>query len=244
MKEDTSGAAKTYTGLVDLNGLERGDQTVSHDPFVAFCNQRWSSFDGFLFPPRSGVQPEGKEWMTDDQERLVNVYGWTAFCLLIGFIVLFFGTSIRNFVLSWGRGVYSPDGQDQHIDFSANTEIFGYVPQIKWPGFPFPFLACDVDTIDQSLIGWNDPTRSYDYYNLMFDIPYEGMPRKKIIYENTRNTTRIANQSEFFANSSHMIKQARKEAEDSHRQARPIFSIIKDYPPEWAKKLADTIDEE
>jgi hypothetical protein len=28
-------------------------------------------------------------------------------------------------------------------------EIFAFVPQIKVPGFPFPFLACDIDQIDQ-----------------------------------------------------------------------------------------------
>lgn len=37
----------------------------------------------------------------------------------------------------------------QHIDFSSHPEIVAYIPQIKMPGFPFPFLACDIDSIDQ-----------------------------------------------------------------------------------------------
>lgn len=33
--------------------------------------------------------------------------------------------------------------------------------------------------VDQSLIGWNDPETSYDNYNIIFDVPYEGMKRSK-----------------------------------------------------------------
>lgn len=41
------------------------------------------------------------------------------------------------------------EGASQHIDFSSNPEIFAYVPQIKQIGQPFPYLACDIDDIDQ-----------------------------------------------------------------------------------------------
>jgi hypothetical protein len=36
-----------------------------------------------------------------------------------------------------------------HIFLFLNTEIYGYVPQLRVGGFPFPFLACDIDKIDQ-----------------------------------------------------------------------------------------------
>jgi len=184
----------------------------------------------------------GKEWMTPDQEVLVDVYGYTSLGLLLIFILSYFGTSIRNFFMSWVRGVYSPSGQDQHIDFSANSEIFGYVPQVRQPGFPFPFLACDIDRIDQGLIGWNDPSKSYDHYNLMFDVPWEGMPRKKVILENTRTTTRISSQDEFRQSSTHHLA-AGQNGLDVRSKHRPIFSIIKHYPAEWALRLHDEEDE-
>jgi hypothetical protein len=35
-----------------------------------------------------------------------------------------------------------------HCSFPI-TEIYGFVPQVSVGGFPFPFLACDIDKIDQ-----------------------------------------------------------------------------------------------
>lgn len=143
---------------------------------------------------------------------------------------------MRNFFLSWFRGVYVIDGQDQHIDFSANPGIFCYVPQIRWAGFPFPFLACDIDRIDQGLIGWNDPHRSYDHHNLMFDVPWEGMPRKKMINENTRAIKQIAAHEGFQENSNRLSVKTKSGQVSA---VRPIFSVISHYPPEWVLQLQD-----
>jgi hypothetical protein len=230
--EETIVRTGNYSGTA-LNGTAIAYVEVEQSTTVEYCSQRWNNFDGFVFPPTSRVQPAGKQWMNDSQETLTDTYGYTALAMLIGFIIIFFGSAIVVSFRSLFGGVYVPEGQDQHIDFSAYSEIFGYVPQIKWPGFPFQFLACDIDQIDQSLIGWNDPAHSYDYHNLMFDVPWEGLPRKTKMDENTRTTTRIAAQDEFQVGSTHATSSS----------PRPIFSIIKHYPPDWAWKLQDMQDE-
>lgn len=38
-------------------------------------------------------------------------------------------------------------------------------------GYAYPFLLCDVDSIDPELIGWTDPYSSFDSHNLIFDVP-------------------------------------------------------------------------
>lgn len=213
------------------------------DEFVVYCGQSWRDFDGFVFPPTDRVQSEGKEWMGDSQTTLANLYGTTALVMFIIFFVVFFGGHLSEYFMSWFRGVYKPEGQDQHIDFSSAKEMFAYVPQIRWGGIPFPFLACDIDCIDQSLIGWNDPAHSYDYHNLIFDIPWEGMPRKQVILDNTRNTTRIAAQDEYHLDSRRFQGTGEEEKVTDEVTLRPpIFSVIRHYPPEWARKLEDRQD--
>lgn len=130
------------------DGDEIREVAVEEDVPVVFCQQSWRYFEGFPFPPTSRLQPDGLRFMTDSQETLANIYGWTAVAVTVGFVVYFFGAAITRFLLSWFRAVYKPSGQDQNIDFSSNADIYGYVPQIKKGGFAFPFLACNVDQID------------------------------------------------------------------------------------------------
>lgn len=169
--------------------------------------------------------------MTDSQATLSNVYGWTAFALVLVYLLLFFGSGIINYFRSCFAGTYSPGGQDQHIDYSSNLEIYGYVPQVKWIGFPFPFLACDIDNIDTSLIGWTDPTKSYDHHNLIFDIPWKGLTRARALDETVRLASPNTSQRE------------PSEALPRMTDARPIYSIIKHYPPAWAIKLKNEAEE-
>lgn len=123
--------------------------TVTQDTEVVFCQQSWLYLDRFPFPPTSALQPAGLTWMRGSQETLTDVYGWFSLAVLVFFIVFLFGAAITRFLFSWFRGVYSPAGQDQHIDFSSNSEMTAYVPQIKRGGFAFPMLACDVDQLDK-----------------------------------------------------------------------------------------------
>jgi hypothetical protein len=82
---------------------------------------------------------------------------------------VFFGGAGWRLFMSLFRGVHVPNGQKQQIDFSCVPEIFLYVPQIKLKAFPFPFLACNIDTLDQGYIGWSDPSNSYDFWVSCFE---------------------------------------------------------------------------
>lgn len=90
---------------------------------------------------------------------------------------------------------------------------------------------CSLTRVLQGLIGWNDPTRSYDYYNLIFDLEWEGMPRKKLIETNTRgHGARIQDHVDYRQNSTRYVGQ---------RSAgrTPIFSVVKHYPPSWVLEM-------
>jgi hypothetical protein len=109
-----TGAAGTYTN-VQLASDKNSDNlltiTVVPNQVFAYCDQSWQGFDGLPFPPTARSQPSGLRWMGDSQESLTNVYGWTAAAFFVGFVVLFFGSAIMNYLLSWARGVYKPSGK-------------------------------------------------------------------------------------------------------------------------------------
>lgn len=246
--EDFSG---TYT--VSFPGQpDRPPETVTVNSPVRFlyCPQGWRQIEGLVFPPTPRIQPDDRQWMNrdgdDTKETLISLYGYTALVYFIIFVVGIFGGSWVSWIMSFFRGEYKHDGQDQKVDFSSLTEKSAYVPQMKLIGRPFPYLACSIDFLDQELVGWNDPHRSYDYHNLTFDVPYPGMPRKKRIVGNTRNTRQIEDHSEFRMNSSFYNKRMNSEGEEVVEEANkfPIFSIVKHYPPEWQQKMFETEKEE
>lgn len=62
---------------------------------------------------------------------------------------------------------------DQGIDFSIakhREELNGYIPQVRVPGFVFPILACNIQGIDEDLIGWSDNIHGYAPHSLVDDI--------------------------------------------------------------------------
>lgn len=198
-----------------IQKLSGGDPEIvqaSVEPFY-FCDM-----DDIGFPPVAKVQGSNK-WMTDGQERLTRIYGWTCLALLIGYIVLVLGGNITRAVLSIVRPVYKPKGLNQHKDFSSGIgfESFGFIPQLDIPGFHFPLLVCNIDNIDVRLIGWKDPNiqkggdphRNYDDHNLMFDVPHETLHRSRNVAADESTTSSIVGKT------------------------RPIFSVVKHYPPKW-----------
>lgn len=44
----------------------------------------------------------------------------------------------------------------------------GYIPQSREPDFAHPLLACDIDDVDEELIGWKDQF-GFDPHNLVND---------------------------------------------------------------------------
>jgi hypothetical protein len=166
LDEPLTGANRTYTNVTLLNGTVLPSVTVENDEFYYFCRQNWKGFERLPFPPTPRQQGD-LHWMTESQETLTRLYGYTAVIFLTGYLVFFFGAAAADYLFSWFRGVANPKGmstigecpkcllmdctkgQMQHIDFSSRSDLVGYIPQVKEGGFPFPFLACDIDKIDQ-----------------------------------------------------------------------------------------------
>jgi len=134
-----------------------------------FCNQDFFAMN--TFPPLPKYQPEGSEWMTPDQELVVNLLGRTsvAFVTLIGCwsLCLIYACVIRGIF----RSTYKPNGKDTKKNFSQVREIAAYVPQFTVEGYLYPVLASNLSQMNTDLVGWEDPSDlSYDVHNLIHDV--------------------------------------------------------------------------
>lgn len=56
--------------------------------------------------------------------------------------------------------------------YSNQETIQAYIPQVPHRLFPFNLLACDISNLDTRHVGWKDPTRSYEYYELYRDVEF------------------------------------------------------------------------
>lgn len=139
-----------------------------------------------------------------------------------------FAKGLYSLFLSLFVGTYKADGDSQHIDFSSNVEIFGYVPEIKRTAQTFPFLCCDTDDMNEDLIGWIDPTKSFDYHNLIFDVPHESL----------RRTKRCELSDDIGVEMAGFHRSRRSGSRKELGYETSIYSVIKHYPPEWQKKMA------
>jgi hypothetical protein len=218
-----------------LNSTDTTTQiTVDQNTEAQFCNQGWRSLDGIAFPMTPRVQYGGLKWMSSSQETLTEVYGWTSVVALILFIVIVFGGVLIKYSLSWLKGTYKPSGEDQKIDFSNVPEISVYVPFVRVRNFPYPLLACDIDDLPQTLIGWTDKDNSYDVHNIIFDVPYANMKRTRSVLSNTAGDTKISEHEDYHESSDYNIAEEAAEEDAAgdkmdRVRPRPIFSIVKHY---------------
>jgi len=174
---------------------------------------------GFKFPPiPSLLENDEFKWMTNKQREISQIYGLFSAVVLIVFLVGTFGNTLWNAFQSLFVGRYeeSAQGQDQNIDFSNLEGVEAYIPQIKDSSFPYPLLACDIDEVKQNLIGFIPDGESYDDDNLIFDVPYEGMKRKKIIGD-TLGVSMIAQHDSY-------------EVQLNTEKERHLFSVVKHWP--------------
>jgi hypothetical protein len=109
------------------------------------------------FPFIPSRQPAGLEWMTDQQETVTRIYGWTALAMCLLVFKTFGVLSTIVWFLCCIRQKYVPNGDVQGINFSDVPSISGYVPQFESPLFSYPLVACNIAEIDGSLLQWNDP---------------------------------------------------------------------------------------
>lgn len=141
-------------------------------PSFRYCNQDFFTAAGRRFAERfpyvPSNQPEGDEWMTDEQESVTQIYGWAAVaaCVLIGI------TFIQGWVESvvqwlWGDSISIVD--DQRVNFSDVTNISAYIPHVASDVFSYPLFVCAMDGIGEEVIDWRDPLRKHAYYDLTKD---------------------------------------------------------------------------
>lgn len=111
-KEDynpITGASRTYSNVVLLNGNVLPSVTVRSDEYFQYCRQSWRGFEHLPFPPTPRQQGD-QHWMTPSQEKLTRLYGNTAVFFLSGYLLYFFGAAAAGYFLSWFRGVTNPKG--------------------------------------------------------------------------------------------------------------------------------------
>ncbi len=127
--------------------------------FRAYLNER-------SFPPLPKFQVD--QWMTENQEQLLNIYSWVAVAVLAIVLLSFMVRNISNMVDGM-VGSYSPRGSDMGIPFSEVKAIDTFIPSCP-ASFGYPYLLCDVSKIDPSLFSWTDPDRPHGHYDVTQDI--------------------------------------------------------------------------
>jgi len=219
------------------------DEITVNDPVDYMpCGQNFRAWEGTWLPatPRiqtqeagwfASVEEDDLDWMSDQQTWVTRIYGWTALVILIVAVIGLFAGGVYNFLLNQVRGYYSPDGDVQDIDFSSNVEIFAYVPQVVRGGQNLPFLCCDVDDFDENMIAWADLNNSYDYHNLIFDVPHKSLRRQ----EPTDDEGEEFDNKEMFG--FHRARYPGKELPKLD-YANSIYSLVKHYPTKWQLDIA------
>jgi len=146
------------------------DMCLSSKNEIYNCN---TDFDYFDFPYVSRIQ-KNEKWMSREQEKLSDIYGWTSVVVMTCFFIQFSAAGIlkivKRFVFEMDNKVFA---QDQFIDFSSIMEKNVFIPNILCKDFVQPLLICDITNIDSDLLPRNyfvkDSEESYDTYNLVHD---------------------------------------------------------------------------
>jgi hypothetical protein len=140
----------------------------SNDASYRYCLQDMIRFRNVGFPALSKWQPKGDEWMSDEQEILVDIFGWTSLVFL-GFAALFIVFLVVKSVLNMFTAKHVSCGEDQGIPFSQVPSISTFVPQVESSLYSYPLLACHSNGVDVDLFDWTDPERPHSYYDLTED---------------------------------------------------------------------------
>ena len=180
------------------------------DPQYQFCFMNLVRFKPPAFPPLPR-KVMGDRWMTDGQQTMQIILGWTLVAIFICVVFVYVDRIVIAYIRETFFKSYKPIGKATDHRFSDLPEIFGYVPMVKLFGSNYPALIADISTIDPGLIGWSDPLHSYDRHNMIFDVP--GM-RKKIIQRRRS-----------------LARGERDYGEEERGRKASIFSIVCDWPP-------------
>lgn len=149
------------------------------DVAYKYCDQDILS-SNFQFPATSRAQSEDNEWMTDDQETIVDIFGWSGFGGVLALLAMKYGFMAWGYVCSCFRGTYENDSKDMRINFSSLDGICAYVPQIRYYAKEnFPLIATNFEDIDPKFMDWEDPDGGYEKWDLRSEIPEDLKRRLK-----------------------------------------------------------------
>ena len=137
-------------------------------PSYRFCNQDFLRFAERYFPFIPSNQPEGDEWMTEEQEQVTLIYGWASVGALCFVAVTFIQGWVEK-LIKWLYGESISVVEDQRINFSDVTNISAYIPHVASDVFSYPLFVCNMDEIGEEVIDWRDPLRPHAFYDLTKD---------------------------------------------------------------------------
>jgi hypothetical protein len=94
--------AATYlnVNLTLVEGEPLQTITVTQATEMLFCPQSWREVSGLSFPPTKRIQPDDRKYMSDSQETLTSIYGWTALVYLVLFLLGLFGGAVVDYFVS------------------------------------------------------------------------------------------------------------------------------------------------
>lgn len=166
-------------------------EITNDDSVYKFCEQ--FMVRSGIFPPIASLsQSDDVSWMNSSQEKFTPLFGWT----MVATVGLVVATILMRMVYKLFRVLFCSgfevNGEPSPERFSSIPEVSGYIPQVSVDGYQFPFLLCDIDYISNDLLSWDDPYNSYDFWNLIYDIP-EVAERKRKERELTTNNAYVGN---------------------------------------------------
>ena len=142
--------------------------TISENTKVyKYCLQDMRAYaDDPSFPPLPRFQLE--QWMTEDQEELLNIYGWVVVGIMAFVLLSFVWRNVKHVAMQI-KGGYSPPGTDMNIPFSENKSVDAYLP-FSSCSLRYPLLLFDVSKVDPYLFSWTDPDRPHSHYDVTKDL--------------------------------------------------------------------------
>jgi len=133
--------------------------------FYKFCQQNMFRLGYLRIPALPSYQPDGLEWMSDDQERLTLIFGWISLVMFVSIMIV----CLTLFVMKLTKPYKPRGGIDDEKQSFSSLRTPAYIPAVESSIIPYPLVACPVSDISEELFGWRSLYHSYDHYDLTID---------------------------------------------------------------------------
>jgi len=99
--QDDTPVPSVYHGNYTINRFSSAETAYvvvnPGDPSFRYCNQDLFRSDSRKFPFTKANQPEGDEWMTEEQEKVTIIFGWASIAV--------FGVMALSFFQGWAEEI-------------------------------------------------------------------------------------------------------------------------------------------